>query len=409
MKEPLYVYYEDRDVGTILSDDDGRLSFSYSDSWLSDTRQHFPISQSMPLDKVTYTSVAHSYFTNLLPEGGLRDLICRQLRMSPGNDYELLKRIGGDCAGALRILREDDDISLDDQAYEPLTDLTSAERLTGDVLLKYPDVRLSLAGAQYKLPVYLEAGQLYLPRHHAPSSHILKFTNRDYRRLPEVEFLVTQLAKAVGLDVVDLSLYPYGRQLLASLSRRYDRIRDDDRLRRLHQEDFCQILGIPPNCKYENEGGPSLVDCMEVIRRYSDSVISDTQRLIRWMVFNVLVGNCDAHGKNLSFMYEHGKTVLAPFYDLVATINFESVSIRMAMTIGGEDVVHDVSKTHWHAQAQTMGVSPKLLSSVTNEMSERIVDRIEPLYADFNDINEGFRRRLSLIITKQCKRIQTLL
>lgn len=409
MNESLYVYYEDREVGILRPDDKGRLSFAYSEAWLARGAKGFPVSRSMPLSTETYSAVAHSYFTNLLPEGGLRELICNRLKISTENDYELLKRIGGDCAGALRILREEDDISLDDQSYEPIADLTSAERITGSMLLQHREIRLSLAGAQYKLPVYLDKGKLYLPRHHAPSSHILKFANRDYRKLPEVEYLVTRLAKEIGLHAIDLSLYPYGNRKLASISLRYDRLREDERLRRLHQEDFCQVLGIPASRKYQNEGGPSLADSIEVIRRYSDDVIEDAQRLVKWMVFNVLIGNCDSHGKNLSFLYRHGKCQLAPHYDLVATIHYGSVSTRMAMSVGGEEDVRNVSKAHWTAQAKAMGISPKMIYSQVAKMSEQIVSDTESVFAEIDQINDGFRRRLALLIKKQCKRIRKLL
>jgi serine/threonine-protein kinase HipA len=409
MNESLYVYYEDMEVGTLLPDDKRRLSFTYSDSWLANTNHQFPVSKSMPLGPKIFTSVAHAYFSNLLPEGGLRDFVCGQLKISPENDYELLKRIGGDCAGALRILREEDDISLDDQRYEPLTDLSSAEHITSGILQKHPEIRLSLAGAQYKLPVYLEEGKLYLPCKHAPSSHILKFANRNYRRLPEVEFLVTRLAQAMDLDVIDLSLYTYGKQQVASLSQRYDRLRDNDQLRRLHQEDFCQVLGISAGMKYQNEGGPSLVDCIEIIRRYGDDVVADTLKLVKWMIFNVLVGNCDCHGKNLSFLYHNGQSRLSPCYDLVATINYKSVSTKMAMSIGGEEAIHNVNRTHWATQARTMGISPKMLLGSVAEMSEQIISEIESVFSDFDNINEGFHKRVSTLIKKQCRRIQQLL
>ncbi len=155
MSESLYVYYEDREVGTLRPDDRGRLSFVYADTWLAGDKPGFPVSKSMPLSSVVYTSVAHAYFTNLLPEGGLRELICNRLKISLENDYELLKRIGGDCAGALRILKEDDDIGLDEQGYEPIIDLTSAERITDKALLQHPDRRTGPSCA-WSLRVYAQ-------------------------------------------------------------------------------------------------------------------------------------------------------------------------------------------------------------------------------------------------------------
>ena len=158
--------------------------------------------------------------------------------------------------------------------------------------------------------------------------------------------------------------------------------------------------------KYQSEGGPSLVDCVDIIRRYSDDVIGDTQKLVKWMVFNVLSGNCDSHGKNLSFLYRNGTCRLAPHYDLVSTINYKSVSLKMAMSIGGEEIVHNIRRSHWTAQAKAMGIGPKMIHTHVTEMSEQILSGIEVVFGNAEDVNEGFRRRLSLLIIKQCKRIQ---
>ena len=408
MSEALAVYYEDRRVGLLQPDKKRRLSFEYSSEWLDDERG-FPVSKSLPLSTEVYTSKAHSYFTNLLPEGPLREYICKQHGISPENDYELLKRIGGDCAGALRVLEDDTEVSFEDESYEPLESFSSMENLMSLPLMKSPDVRLSLAGAQHKLPVYLKGDDLYLPVKQAPSSHIMKFANMHYKRLAEVEFLVTSLAGSVGLRVVDLSLYPYAKDQSASISRRYDRYLDGERLRRLHQEDLCQVLGVPSVLKYEHDGGPSLVDCVDVIRKYSDDVIVDTQGFLQWIVFNVLVGNCDSHGKNLSFVYEEGKTALAPHYDLVSTIIYPSVAKTLAMSVGGEQGVHDVRKQHWSDQAKLMGMRPQILISLVDELSERVLASVESVFVGCEEVNEGFRVQLQRRIVKQCRRIQKLM
>jgi len=180
-------------------------------------------------------------------------------------------------------------------------------------------------------------------------------------------------------------------------------------LRRLHQEDFCQVIGLPGIMKYEQEGGPSLSDCMNIIRKYSHDVISDTKSLLSWMVFNVLVGNCDSHGKNIAFLYKNGKTRLAPFYDLVATINYPRVSKNMAMSIGGERNVHDIRKSCWVSQARSMGVSPQMLCDLAAAMSAQLISTIGEAFADCHQVNPGFRDRMMVLIVKQCRRIQKLM
>ena len=108
------------------------------------------------------------------------------------------------------------------------------------------------------------------------------------------------------------------------------------------------------------------------------------------------------------FLYRNGKCHLAPHYDLVATINYESVSTGMAMSIGGEETIHNVSGPHWTAEAKAMGISPKMRYNQVNEISEQIVSGIGSVFANIDPISEGFRRRLSLLIARQCKRIQKL-
>lgn len=244
MNDALKVYFEDQEVGLLQPDEKRHLYFTYSSQWL-EYSENFPVSKSIPLTAGTYTGVAHSFFTNLLPEAGLRDFACRKLGISIDNDYELLKQVGGDCAGALRVLPAGESNIYNDSDYEPIRDFVTAETLLSLSHDHHRNVRLSLAGAQYKLPVYLNEKTLHLPLKQAPSSHIMKFANPQYRRLPEVEYLVTTLARAINLNVVDLSLYPYGKNQLATISIRYDRYYDGNKLRRLHQEDFCQVMGIP--------------------------------------------------------------------------------------------------------------------------------------------------------------------
>jgi len=168
-------------------------------------------------------------------------------------------------------------------------------------------------------------------------------------------------------------------------------------------------MGIPGIMKYEQEGGPSLNDCIDIIRKYSHDVINDTKSLLSWMVFNVLVGNCDSHGKNLAFLYMQEKTRLAPFYDLVSTINYPRVSKNMAMSIGGERNVHNIRKSCWVSQARSMGVRPQMLCALATDMSEQIIFTIEQEFAACNQVNLGFRDRVRVLIVKQCRRIQKLM
>jgi serine/threonine-protein kinase HipA len=195
--------------------------------------------------------------------------------------------------------------------------------------------RLSLAGAQDKCPVMLRDGHYLLPRQESPSSHILKFELADYRHLPAYETFTTQLAKTIGLTVVDIRLQSIGETHYA-LIERYDRLLNDNgEIQRLHQEDFCQALGYGHERKYQEDGGPDFAQCYRLVQDVSSDPANDLLSLLRWQIFNVLAGNSDGHAKNLSLLYlTNGEIRLTPFYDLVCTRAIERIDYHLAFAVG---------------------------------------------------------------------------
>jgi serine/threonine-protein kinase HipA len=300
-------------VGYLWRNSLGQIGFNYDDDWLGSANS-FQLSITLPFQREDYSpeeGLAHRFFANLLPEGGAREQIVRDLKIS-NTDFDLLRAIGGECAGALSILRTEQTPSTDHK-YFPLPD----EELANLVKRKgQPSTwkgndrpRLSLAGAQNKCPVLFSHGEYWLPQNESPSTHILKFEITDYRHLPAYETFTTYLAGRVGLEVVDISLQyatkangksqePYARIL------RYDRvINDEGQIVRYHQEDFCQALGYGHEKKYQEHGGASFVDCYKLLYEVSSNPAEDCDRLLRWQIFNVLAGNSDGHAKNLSLLY----------------------------------------------------------------------------------------------------------
>lgn len=160
-------------------------------------------------------------------------------------------------------------------------------------------LRLSLAGVQNKLPLIYRDRVFALPLGQTPSSHILKPDpkRKNIPKLAENEAFCMMLAKQCRLDTADVDLITIAEQHCV-LVQRYDRQQDQ----RLHQKDFCQAMGIAPFNKYEAEGGPSFADCSNLIKQYSSRPAADKKRLLQWTLFNYLIGNADAHGKNLSFL-----------------------------------------------------------------------------------------------------------
>lgn len=259
--EKTLVYWGKNSVGELCLDDNNRMSFTYHDSWHLALGQK--ISVSLPITSERYTERTHNFFANLLPEGDFRSNVERIFKVSPGNDYSLLKEIGEDCAGVLSIGRPQNE---EEGFYEVLSkkDLLQIIDSAGLFSLAIGNTtRLSLAGAQGKLALHRDKDGLKKPFHGAPSSVILKFnrTDKKYPRLVENEFFMTQLARRVGLKVVDASLETSdGRNYL--VIKRYDRVIDQEHWpHRVHQEDFCQALNNPHYQKYQKEGGPSFASC----------------------------------------------------------------------------------------------------------------------------------------------------
>ncbi len=416
MSDPLFVHFEQHTIGKLSQNDSGRIQFHYHPDWI-DAAGAFPISLSLPFDGSFTASDCHHYFANLLPEGNVRQQICKSLGISPDNDFELLKAIGGDCAGALEITESAEPGPTDNRPrYEVVSDEQLAQWSIGapdafSDVTGHSEVRLSLAGAQDKLPVYVDGQQILIPHGRTPSTHILKFASPFYSHLPENETFVTLLAHGVGLPAADVKLRKTTKASVAVVTR-YDRVIRDGKYHRLNQEDFCQALGIGASSKYEKEGGPSLKQCAEVIRRHTAFPLIELQRLLHWALFNLLVGNADAHGKNLSLLYDRNGTLsLAPFYDLVCTRNYRKISRHLAMPLGGASDPDLVGTQHLQSLAAELSVRPSVVINALNGLIEQIPDAISTAVTHFAEQfgDSPVLERLPIIMRKQIRRVKSQL
>lgn len=398
-------------VGHIWRDTQGRMGFNYAQEWLSSTN-HFAISCQLPLQKDEFLPqhhLAHRFFANLLPEGGAREQVVRDFKI-PNTDFDLLRAIGGECAGALSILQTqyapspsgDYHLLNETELYQLVARKGRAYNWDND---ERP--RLSLAGAQNKSPVFYINNNYYLPKKEAASSHILKFELNDYRHLPAYETYTSLLARAIGLPVVDIHFAQRQDKTFARI-KRYDRLVNDDGLiRRLHQEDFCQALGFGYERKYQEEGGASFADCYRLVRDHSTDPVIDLPRLLQWQIFNVLAGNSDGHSKNLSLLYlPNGDIRLAPFYDLICTRAIERIDERLAMAVGGERNPSLVTLAHWEKLAQECDISPrfvqqqvKLQAQALEKNCDLVKNQFEQLYGQFDAL-----QRIVQVVKKQCRK-----
>lgn len=338
---------------------DGELQFQYGALWLGQA-QAIALSRSLPLQKKPFGDQAcRPFFAGLLPEGQLRQIIPQQCQISRSNDFGLLKAIGGDCAGAVSLVVGDQVAEPDavewleqDQLIALLDDLP-----TRPMLAQRNGLRLSLAGAQDKLPVVFDGGRIGLPHGSTASTHILKPAIAAVEGSVINEAFCMALGQAMGLQVADTEILAAGdRQVL--LVGRYDRRRGEgDRWLRLHQEDFCQALGIQPELKYQNEGGPDLNACFGLLRRATRPSAPQVIRLLDVVAFNALICNNDAHAKNFSLLYIEKTPTLAPLYDLLCTAVYPTLTTKMAMKLGRKYRFSEVQECHWEGFTEAAGLS----------------------------------------------------
>jgi serine/threonine-protein kinase HipA len=411
MDSGFHVLYKEALVGTLEADDEGRLAFRYSSEW-TDSPMSFPISASLPLHgEWTPGREDHRWFANLLPEGAAREGLCRMYGISTANDAALLRKIGADCAGALRIVPEAQRNSETEGkgGYREI-DIEDLEAITAgrkpiEQLHKEGLLRLSLAGAQDKWAVKWDGERLLLPFGGAPSTHIIKFPTGRVPGLAYNEAFVTRLAAECGLSTVDAEVLDS-----ALLVSRYDRARSEDgSVRRIHQEDFCQVMGFASRVKYQSDGGPAISDCAEVIRKDHRQPGKDLLQLVRWQIFNVLAGNADGHAKNLSRLYDSPRGRLAPFYDLVCTAAYDGFSPLMAMSVGKVNEPGQIRRIDWDEMATNLGIRPGLIFREIDRIISTLTDRLDSAMSrtQSGERSEAPIARVRSVIKKRLRRIRT--
>ena len=302
------------------------------------------------------------------------------LGISEGNDFALLEAIGGECAGAVSLLpsgtRPD---SFDGQ----LRELSEVEfgQLLGELprrplLAGTPDLRLSLAGAQDKVAVRMEGNGMFLPLGGAASTHIVKPALPEYEGIVFNEAYCLGLAAACGIDAASCAARSAnGTDYL--IVERFDRARGaGGEVERIHQEDFCQALGVRSERKYQSEGGPTLQQCFELVRAVSSAPVIDIGRLLDAVLFNIVIGNHDAHAKNFALLrHRDGRIRLAPLYDLICTVAYPELSQRMAMRVGRQDASGSVSGGDLQRFATRAGLNASLVGRRAAELTRRIHDK----------------------------------
>jgi len=262
-----------------------------------------------------------------------------------------------------------------------LVEMPRRPMLAGD-----SDMRLSLAGAQDKLPVLVVGDRIGLPLFGSPSTHILKPAIEGIEGSVFNEGFCMALARAMGLDAAPSQIRRVQGQPYL-LVKRYDRLPVEHTpaapTQRLHQEDFCQALGVPPELKYQNEGGPDLAKAFALLRSATRPNAPHVLKLLGSVLFNTLIGNHDAHAKNFSLLCTPQGAVLAPMYDALCTAVYPQLTDKMAMKIGGKDRFAELHARHWEQFAVSAGLSPAQVKKQVKRVAERLPQQVRLVRAEF--------------------------
>jgi serine/threonine-protein kinase HipA len=389
MSKELVVLLGGNEVGRVRRGLRDRLTFVYDEAWRN-TPNAFPLSLSMPLAAKEHGPVSiEAFLWGLLPDNELvLERWAWKFQVSARNVFALIGHVGEDCAGAVQIVPPERLASLQDSSgdgVEWLDEDAVAERLHAlredHAAWRLPrdTGQFSLAGAQPKTALLFEDGKWGIPSGRIPTTHILKPPTGHFDGHAENEHICLALARAAGLPAASSRVMRF-RDEIAIVVERYDRHRSSDRIVRVHQEDMCQALAVMPTRKYQNEGGPSVADIVELIRTHSSEHRADLDTFIRAIGFNWLIAGTDAHAKNYSLLIGAGPRIrLAPLYDLASILPYDEFDMRrakLAMKVGGEYVLNHVSIRQWHKLARELRLDADAMIVSLREMAEEILAQI---------------------------------
>lgn len=384
----LVTLLDGKEVGRVHNDARGRLTFVYDDEWRK-APDAYPLSLSMPIvSKEHGRSVVEAFLWGLLPDN--EQVLARwaaKFHVSARNVFALISHVGEDCAGAVQFVtpeRLEAIRSGKEDKVEWLDESEVAKRLR---LLREDHAawrlprdtgQFSLAGAQPKTALLLQNERWGIPSGRIPTTHILKPPTGHFDGHAENEHICLMLARNLGLPSA-LSKVMRFKDEVAIVVERYDRQQKGNDIIRVHQEDICQALGIMPTKKYQNEGGPSPVNIIELLRTYSTDRDTDLSTFGAALGFNWLIAGTDAHAKNYSLLLSGPDVRLAPLYDLASILPYSEVDLRkakLAMKIGEEYKVSQIGLRQWQKFAREVRVNVDQLVEVLISMAKQLPDEV---------------------------------
>lgn len=422
MIEELHAICQGRRMGVVQWDRRrDRLSFRYDDAWRGDP-DAFPLSLSMPFAATDHKhATIDAFLWGLLPDNdGVLKRWGERFHVSSRNAFRLLMHVGEECAGAVQLVQAD-------QADEWLSTSTSgrvkwlndteiAERMS--LLLKdHSATRIStdqghfsLAGAQPKTALHYDpkGDRWGVPSGSTPTTHIFKPSTGDFDGYVENEHFCMALARKLGLSAASSVIRRFG-DVPVIIVERYDRLRTGAKVLRIHQEDMCQALARMPHLKYQNQGGPSAVEVMQLVRQHSTARDTDERRFLDALILNWLIAGTDAHAKNYSFLIaSRGQTRLAPLYDIASSLPYpQQVYARhatLAMKIGNQYKLRQIGPREWKKAAAELRCDETALRTRIVELATLIPDAAAQIQRDMKakGITHDVLQRLVTALQERC-------
>lgn len=364
------------EVGT-LALVDGKMEFTYN------KEKRHQISLSLPLqDEPFKEKICRAYFGGLLPENpNMIELLSRKYKININNNFKLLEAIGHDCAGAISFHQKEEPEKYQDFVKikgKILSDTELKERIKELPYKPYMGNRISLAGAQEKTAICIIDNKFAMPETDIPTTHIIKTALPKYIQSIQNEYICMKLAQKMGIETANVEIKKID-DVEFLLIERFDREFQNNKIKRILQEDFAQSLAVQPKDKYD----VTFKDCLWVLNQTSEPAKSKMKFLER-VIFNYLIGNTDAHSKNFSISFnEKGYIALTPAYDLLCSSVYD-LDQRIAMKIGKAKFYNDVTDADWEIFADDMDISYKILKQELKKQKETIVPLAQNIVNELN-------------------------
>lgn len=422
-EETLILLLDGQVIGSIHRQK-GRLSLFYQDAWRL-RRDAYPLSLSMPLALADHPhGPVNAFLWGLLPDNDVViERWARHFQVSARNPFALIRAVGEDCAGAVQFVRPERLEALQ-QGSEDKIDWLTSDDVAGRLRALREDQaawraardtgQFSLAGAQPKTALMWEDGRWGVPSGRLPTTHILKPPSVAFDGHAENEHLCLLLARRLGIPAAATRVERFGDEI-AIVVERYDRERVEDRVARVHQEDFCQALARLPSDKYQNEGGPGVRDCVQVLGDQSSAPAEDIDTFLDAILLNWIVVGTDAHAKNYSLLLSgDGRVRLAPLYDVASALPYRDLDfqkLKLAMKLGGEYRLRDLGARHVARMAAELRQPPKRWIDRARNLAQKTPEAVHAVAEEMHaaGLHHEIIDRLSAAIAGRAQVLDVLL